>query len=514
MTYRNSAASGHQAVTDAAMEILESGGNAFDAIVAAGFASAVSEPALNSLGGGGFLLARTAEGEEILYDFFVDTPGKGIRGDFPREPHFFPVTVNFPGSEQVFNVGMGSVAVPGNLMGLMYIHERLCTMPLEKILDPAVRLAENGVRLNHHQGYFLDLLRPIMTLTERSRAIFGDNDTYLKAGDTLRNPELAGFLKKLPETGIEPFYSGRIAEMIAEEMREQHGLLTTEDLASYRVIERQPLVTSYRGRRIVTNCPPSLGGPLITIAMTLLEKLHFHRPGWGCPGHVSAICSCMKEVAMAREQGMDSPDRIRPEWYGETAKRIGSLMDRISADQHPVFSKGTTHMSVCDRHGNAASMTCSNGEGSGYIAPGTGIMLNNMMGEDDLHPEGFHSSPPGIRVSSMMSPSLVTGPHGVELVLGSGGSKRIRTAIMQVMVNYIDFGMSIGEAVNAPRIHWDSSMFQVEPGYPDIAIEAIKGLGPLNIWQDIDVYFGGVHAVEPMGGCAGDPRRGGTCAQE
>ncbi len=510
MKYHNSAASGHQAVTDAAMEIFEDGGNAFDAIVAAGFASAVSEPALNSLGGGGFLLARTASGQETLFDFFVDTPGRGLDDAEGRKPHFFPVTIKFPGSDQVFNVGMGSGAVPGNLMGFLHIHKRLCTLPLERILEPAIRLAENGVQLNYHQGYFLNMLRPIMTLTERSRGIFGEGEKYLKAGDLLKNPDLAAFLKRLPKEGANALYSGETARLMAEEMAREDGLLTIEDLASYRVIERRPLETVYRGRRILTNCPPSSGGPLITVAMNLLEHLDFSADGWGSSGHVAALCGCMKEADLARSMGMDGPDRIKNGWYGEAAQRIAS-MPAGSGTGLRLFSRGTTHMSVSDSEGNVASMTCSNGEGSGYIIPGTGIMLNNMMGEDDLHPEGFHSSPPGIRVSSMMSPSLVTGPDGVDLVLGSGGSKRIRTAIMQVMVNYIDFGMDIEEAVHAPRIHWDSAVFQVEPGYQGKAIETIEKAGPVNVWDDIDVYFGGVHALEPRGGCAGDPRRGGVC---
>ncbi len=510
MKYHNSASSGHQAVTDAAMEILETGGNAFDAIVAAGFASAASEPALNSLGGGGFLLARTSLGEETLFDFFVDTPGRGLENASAREPHFFPVTVKFPGSEQVFNVGLGSAAVPGNLKGFLHIHNRLCTLPLERIVEPAVNLAENGVRLNYHQGYFLDLLRPIMTLTSRGRDIFGVGEDYLKAGDLLKNPDLAAFLKRLPGQGADALYSGETARLVAEEMEHGDGLLTVDDLENYQVIERKPLEAAYRGRRILTNCPPSSGGPLIVVAMNLLERLEFGSMGWGSPGHVSALCGCMKQVDAARANGMNSPDSMEKGWYDEAAQRVLS-MPAASASCLRLFSRGTTHISVSDSQGNVAAMTCSNGEGSGYIIPGTGIMLNNMMGEDDLHPEGFHSSPPGLRVSSMMSPSLVKGPGGVELVLGSGGSKRIRTAIMQVMVNYIDFGMEISEAVHAPRIHWDSSVFQVEPGYGDSALETIKKCGHVNVWDTLDVYFGGVHAVEPAGGCAGDPRRGGVC---
>jgi len=174
------------------------------------------------------------------------------------------------------------------------------------------------------------------------------------------------------------------------------------------------------------------------------------------------------------------------------------------------FSRGTTHISVADAEGNVASMTCSNGEGSGYFVPGTGIMLNNMMGEDDLHPAGFHASPPGQRVSSMMSPSLLLKNEAVAMVIGSGGSKRIRTAITQVLSAIIDFAIPVQQAVEAPRIHWDGAMMQVEPGLPQEAIHALKKHWPVNIWSSIDVYFGGVHTVIPNIAGGGDPRRGGS----
>jgi gamma-glutamyltranspeptidase/glutathione hydrolase len=181
-----------------------------------------------------------------------------------------------------------------------------------------------------------------------------------------------------------------------------------------------------------------------------------------------------------------------------------------SGDWIRTFSRGTTHISVADAEGNVASMTCSNGEGSGYFAPGTGIMLNNMMGEDDLHPEGFHASPPGQRVSSMMSPSLLLNQDKVELVIGSGGSKRIRTAITQVLSSIVDFNIPVQQAVEAGRLHWDGKVMQVEPGFSQDSIDALQSHWPVNLWSAIDVYFGGVHTVIPYIAGGGDPRRGGA----
>jgi gamma-glutamyltranspeptidase/glutathione hydrolase len=193
-------------------------------------------------------------------------------------------------------------------------------------------------------------------------------------------------------------------------------------------------------------------------------------------------------------------------------KDVNAAVLQKSGDRIRSFSRGTTHISVADKEGNVASMTCSNGEGSGYFAPGTGIMLNNMMGEDDLHPEGFHASPPGQRVSSMMSPSLLLRQDKVELVIGSGGSKRIRTAITQVLSSIVDFNIPVQQAVEAPRLHWDGDIMQVEPGFPQDSIDALQSHWPVNLWSAIDVYFGGVHTVIPYNDGGGDPRRGGAVA--
>jgi gamma-glutamyltranspeptidase/glutathione hydrolase len=206
----------------------------------------------------------------------------------------------------------------------------------------------------------------------------------------------------------------------------------------------------------------------------------------------------MMEVETAREQGCGVPEDLSLGWFAQRSEYIRT------------FSRGTTHVSVADAYGNVASMTTSNGEGSGYIVPGTGIMLNNMMGEDDLHPEGFHSSRPGVRVASMMSPSVLMQGEDVALVLGSGGSKRIRTAILQVLCNVVDFSFAPQEAVDAPRLHWDGETLQVEPGFDPKAIEALRERWPVNVWDERDVYFGGVHGVVPGRGGGGDPRRGGA----
>jgi gamma-glutamyltranspeptidase/glutathione hydrolase len=172
---------------------------------------------------------------------------------------------------------------------------------------------------------------------------------------------------------------------------------------------------------------------------------------------------------------------------------------------------GTTHVSVADADGNAASMTTSNGEGSGWLVPGTGIMANNMMGEDDLHPGGFHTALAGERVASMMAPSLVVEPDGsVALAAGSGGSKRIRTALVQVLAGVIDQGRSLDDAVVGPRLHWDGAQLHAEPGWSPDALAALEARWPVTRWAQTDLYFGGVNAVCPGRAAVADPRRGGS----
>jgi gamma-glutamyltranspeptidase/glutathione hydrolase len=492
---RGCVASGHPSVTEAACTILRAGGNAFDAVVAAGFAASVAEPALTSLGGGGFLLARTIQGKSILFDFFVDTPGKGLNRK--SEPNCLPVTVQFPSSEQVFNIGMGAVAVPGTLKGYIHVQRRLGRLPLSEVLAPAIKLARDGLIINSKQAYFLDLLLPIMTSTVSGCALFKPAGNYLREGDIFRNQELSTFMESLTHGGEREFYEGELAKSMAYSMFEGSGSLTLTDLSSYRVIEREPLSFNYRGHRLLTNTYPSLGGPLIMLSLRLLERCRVTDLCFGSAAHISFLVSVMREIDFYRANG-----------YTEDLDCYG-LSQNLELGCNSSFLGSTTHISVYDAAGNAASMTTSNGEGSGCFAANTGIMLNNMMGEDDLHQDGFHIKPPGMRVTSMMAPSLLLADDKLQLILGSGGSKRIRSAIIQVIFNIVDLGFDLCTAVKAPRIHWDGHQIQAEPGFDDAILASLATRWPVNCWKVQDMYFGGVHAVSTSGEGVGDPRRDG-----
>lgn len=495
-------ASGHALVSQAAEQVLQNGGNAFDAVVAAGFASAVVEPALTSLGGGGLLVGHSVQkGQNLFFDFFVDTPGRGNKSEV-TDLDFYPVTVNFSNSSQDFNVGLGSVAVPGILKGLLHTHKRLGYMDLVDIVAPAKQFAHAHI-LNQQQAHFLELLYPIMTMTSRGRNIYEPSGRYLRAGNELHNTEIMQFFDRLVAEGDDCFYRGDIADQIVKEMKEEGGLLTGEDLAEFKVAERPPLSVDYRGNQFLTASKPSMGGTLIGLSLALTESVGNGAYRWGTADYLQNSVSVMMEVERLRDHGVDSAAALK--------RSIGNDQPYIAPETDlRLFSRGTTHVSVADRDGNCASMTCSNGEGSGYFAPGTGVMLNNMMGEDDLHPDGFHTSPPGVRVFSMMSPALLTKDNNIQMVIGSGGSKRIRAAVTQVLTQVVDCKRGLQEAVDAPRMYLDDDCLQVEPGFPAEVVAELEKLVKVNLWEQKDVYFGGVHAVIPGVEGAGDPRRGGS----
>jgi gamma-glutamyltranspeptidase/glutathione hydrolase len=351
------------------------------------------------------------------------------------------------------------------------------------VVAPARRLADEGLPLNEYQAYVFGLLEPIVTLTPEAAAIFAPGGRLLRAGDHFANPELAAFLASLDERG---FAAPHIADPMVVAVDAGGGLLTTGDLASYRVVEREPIRVGYRGAIVLTNPPPSFGGALVALGLAHLDR---EPPApWGSAAHAVRITDAMVEQADAR--------------------LAGDAMARLRA------TRGTTHVSVADADGNVATMSTSNGEGSGIVAPGTGVLLNNMLGEDDLHPAGFHSSHAGERVGSMMAPVVVLdADHRPLLAAGTGGSARIRTSLLQVVAGAIDEpSIPLAEVVDRPRLHWDGEIVQLEAGMPPEALAAVADRWPANEWDERSLYFGGVHAVRPGRSAAGDARRGGADA--
>lgn len=460
-------ASGHPLTTEAACEILRRGGNAFDAALAAGFAATVTEPCLASLGGGGFLLVHIArDNQDVLYDFFVNAPGVGRGGTLPR---LDAVDIKFKSTSQVFHVGPGSVAVPGVLKGFIKCHGELSSLDIVEITEPARVILRKGVEVNEFQRCLIEMLMPILMLSDYGKEMYGGLDR----GGKLFNPLYGDFLDLgSPEQWLDIMY-GDGAGQFASKMQDEGGLPTARDLSDYRVIERRPLSFPHQEYEVLTNPRPSSGGPLLAGAFSSLSK-------------------------------------VRKGGIGET-ERLFLLADIMEGmNRVRLGSGGTTHISVLDDEGNAASLTFSNGSNSGVFFLDTGIMLNNMMGEDDLFPGGFFTLQPGERVSSMMSPAVVKRGAEIFAVLGSGGSKRIRTAMFQVMYNLMERGMDVRAAVEAPRMHLEEGgMLQMEPGFHERTVRAIADKRHVNLWEEKDLYFGGVHTVMGDFTGHGDSRRGG-----
>jgi gamma-glutamyltranspeptidase/glutathione hydrolase len=482
-------AAGHPRTAQAGADVLRGGGNAVDAAIGAMVVSFACEPLLTGLGAGGYMLVVDPDGDRTLLDFFVAAPGHGA--DPAARGELVPIDVSFGDAIQVFNIGEASVGCYGVPAGLCEASARFGRIALADLVVPAARLARDGVELNREQAYVIEILEGIVTATPETRALFAPEGHVLHAGELVRQPELADALERLGSEGAEPFYRGDIAAAIVGRVSGRGGILTAEDLAAYEVVERDPVRVPYRGLEVLTNAPPSAGGILIAHALALLDE----RPG---PPSVDAIVAVMERTQSERTpeflEGLSDPEFVQRFLAG--SGKLGS----------------TTHIAVLDREGWACSVTCSNGEGAGIVVPGTGVHLNNMLGEQDLNPLGFHRHPPGRRLPSMMAPTIALRDGVPGLALGSAGSNRIRSAILQTIVRVVDDGLRAPEAVRAPRVHFEDDVVYAEPGIDVSSLEA-EGRS-IGRFRERNLFFGGVQAVERdadgrfWGG--GDPRRGGA----
>ncbi len=494
-------AAGHPLTAEAGAGILRAGGNAVDAAVAGVLASFAVESPLTGFGAGGFMMVGRGE-ETALIDFFVAAPGEdgAERGvELAAVPvHFDEETV------QTFYVGPASCGVPGTAAGLEHALRRFGSVSLADLVAPAIALAREGAPINAEQGYILDILWPIHCRLPETRALYAPGGRPLREGDDFRFAELAGALERFGAEGAAPFYDGEVATAVSAFVTERGCTLGPSDLASYEAVERRPIQVPFRGAEVFTNPPPSSGGILIAHSLGLLERLG------GTSGPEQLVAA------------MDAANEVRGEEFAEALYGDGleeTLLDPQRLDLRAGDLLGsTTHIAVLDADGMCASVTCSNGSGSGVLVPGTGVILNNMLGEEDLNPLGFHAIAPGRRVPSMMAPTVVRRDGEIELGLGSAGSNRIRSAIVQTVVRAVEQGMSADEAVRAPRLHIEQGIVQAEPGIDEAALARIEARGtPVLRRPRINLFFGGVQAVvrDPASGelsGGGDPRRGGSVA--
>ena len=373
---------------------------------------------------------------------------------------------------------------PGTPAGLEDALERFGSLTLGELAAPAARLAREGHVVVPEQAFFLSILAPILTHYPEAASIYAPGGSLLGAGDTIVFADLADALERLGDEGAEPFYRGEVAAAISDWVLDRGGTLGRGDFAAYESIAREPVRARFRGREVLTNPPPSSGGILIAYALSLLERRD--RNG-------------LEDLVEVMRVAQDA----RTEEFLE-----GLYVDRFASrflDQPPGAGRlgSTTHITAVDGDGRCASVTCSNGTGSGLVVPGTGVHVNNMLGEEDLNPHGFHRQPAGRRMPSMMSPTVVLADGALEAGLGSGGSNRIRSAILQTIVRLIGEGLDVEAAVVAPRVHYEEGSVQAEPGVDEAALARLAAAGCEVVrWPDRNVFFGGVHAVARDPGAA------------
>jgi len=516
---KGAVAAGHPLTARAGARVLEEGGNAVDACVAAAFAASVCESFLTSPGAGGFMLVHRARDRSTrLADFFVTAPGLGLSHRRGGRMQMVDVVFGDNATTQPFLIGPASVAVPGMVPGLEAVHRRYGTLPWRELLGPAVELAQEGIEITRAQAHLHAILDPIVRASDEGRRIYSSpRGVRLVAGDVLRLSDLAETLQAVAARGSAALTHGERARATVAAVREGGGELTLADLASFRVVWRRPVAVRFRRHDVLSNPPPSSGGLLIAYGLALLDRLPATPAG--SAEAVADLAEVMREQGRARGPGFERGLRrgglaarlLGPQSLRAAARRIDRRLDGAVELAPP---GGTTHISVIDARGNAAALSSSTGSGSGVVVPGTGIYLNNMLGEFDL--VGERAPRPGVRLTSMMAPTIALDRSGrPRLVVGSAGSARLRGAIMQVVVNVLEHGLGIEEAIEAPRIHVDEPHVHCEGGHDPAELDRLAALGYQPVrWRRRNLFFGGAAGVEvlPDGGlaAAGDRRRGGA----
>ena len=515
-------AAGDPQTAAAGAAILKIGGNAVDAAVAAAFASFIAEASIVNIGGGGIAMVVDSHSDlQLVYDFFSTMPS----GKMSPASDFHEVIIDFGAEKQPFHIGRASVAVPGVVAGLCAMAVEHGTLPLSTLLEPAIKLARDGALLSPGQAYVYGILQPIFQDTPQLADLYLPEGRPLRIGERFVFADLAHTLERLGSDGPDLFYTGDVAQAILADQETNGGLLTHRDLTGYEVRRLSPLTIDYREFTILLPPPSSSGGVLIAFALKLLATAQVNELIHNSAEHLRLLAEVMRLTNVARRDWDSHKDlgEDRVDWFLSEAhveiyrRRLNAILSGETAPAEPQFAPGpndTTHISVVDQNGLLVSVTTSAGENAGFVVGDTGVCLNNMLGEEDLHPHGFHQLPPGQRLSTMMTPVIVVRDGEPVLAVGSGGSNRIRSAILQVLSNLLDFDLSLSEAVNTDRVHFEAGTLQVEGGVDAEVVADLRTMGyRVNHWHGTSMFFGGAHAVKLQGAeltPAGDLRRGGS----
>ena len=529
----------HNALSsEIAAEILAGGGNAIDAGAALGFALAVTLPRAGNIGGGGFMLVHIAELDKtIAIDFRETAPAKANRD------MFFDANGNVV-LDDTYRFSHKSSAVPGSVAGLAHIVQEYGTMSLAEVLEPAIRLARDGIKVTYDLAADLARSQRLKNNPASLRKFYKPDGSNYEVGELFKQPDLAWTLSEIAEHGVSAFYSGSVAKKIVADMEAHNGLITMEDLADYKVLEREPVRSTYRGYTIEAMPAPSSGGTHVIQMLNILENFPLAEMGPESSDALHVMAEAMKFSYADRSKYLGDPDfvevptetLISKAYAKDLAKRI-SMERALSSDQvEPgnlaiYESDETTHYSVVDDEGNMVgnTYTLMFSFGSGVVIEGTGILMNNNMGNFTLRsdiPDAFglmgsenNLISPNRRPVSSMSPVLVSRDGAPLLMTGSPGGSKIISANMQMILNVIEFGMNIADAAVAPRIHhqWKPEVLEIESGIsPDTVSRLIDkghninfsqrsaGMGSLQtvMWRD-GLFYGYSDPRRPGAGAVG-----------
>jgi gamma-glutamyltranspeptidase/glutathione hydrolase len=481
--------------TDVGVRVLRSGGNAVDAAVAVGFALSVTHPYAGNIGGGGFMLVRMADGRKSFIDFRETAPAKAAH-EMYLDAHGNPTEDSI--------VGWRSVGVPGTVRGLELANRKYGQKSWADLIQPAIDLAKKGFPVSHWQMESWREDSALLSQFSESKRIFLRNGAYYDWQENFRQPELAGTLERIARLGANDFYEGETARLLASGMKQNGGLITLSDLHDYRAVERRALEGDYKGYHILTSPPPSSGGVGLLQMLGMLEATGYEKSGAGSARSYHYLAEVMRRFNADRSEYFGDPDFVK--------NPINALLDsayirarRATIDPEratpsdqisPGLGLGsegadTTHYSIVDEQGNVAAVTytLNNGYGSGVTVPGAGFLLNDEMDDFAAKPgtpnlyglvQGERNSiAPGKRALSSMVPTIILKDGKPFLVLGTPGGSTIPTAVLQVVVNVIDFGMNVQDAVDFPRIHhqWKPDRLDIERGVSPDTIAILKKMG-------------------------------------
>jgi gamma-glutamyltranspeptidase/glutathione hydrolase len=514
-------------------QILRDGGNAVDAAVAVAFALAVTLPRAGNVGGDGFITVYDAKSKQVrVIDF---------RGIAPRAATAAMFVDNKGKERGIASYGYLAPSVPGSVAGLEHAHRKWGKLPWAKVVEPALRLARDGVKLTADEAFVFGWGRERLSNSVSGKATFYKPDGSLYAkDDVLKQPDLAWTLGEIQKGGAKAFYTGEIARRIVADMKANGGIITMEDLAAYQPVERDPLVGTYRGYTVYTPPPASAGGATLLNMLNILEQFDLKAAGQGSAASLHLLAETMKLAYADRYRVLGDPAFVTAPVKGFTSKAYAIERARlISPDKvipgadAPVGdplkfeSPSTTHLSVADADGNAVSLTTTLGSdfGSGVMIARTGILLNNQMNNFSHEqaweaqrtgtPPPLNALAPGKRMLSTMMPTIIFKGDKPWLVTGTPGGSTIPTTVVQIVVNAIDYGLNVDEATHRPRIYQgNNASLRVEPGFNPDTVAALKAKGHR---ITSDETMGSAHSIMITDNLflgAADPRRPGAKAIE